>query len=68
MKSNLLSLSMELKNTVGTLTIKVALEHFGIMSKHDRMPLLPLGDAESNIIKSLLESLPLSSILGKTNE
>ena len=31
------------------LAIKVALEHFNVMSRHDRMPLMPLNEVDSNL-------------------
>ena len=48
------------------LTIKVALEHFGIMSKHDRMPLMPLPISESNNLKQLFDSFPINELIQKT--
>jgi len=48
------------------LTIKVALEHFGIMSRHDRMPLMPLPIAESNNLKQLFDSFPVNELIQKT--
>ncbi len=47
------------------LTIKVALEHFGIMSKHDRMPLMPLPISESNNLKQLFDSFPVNELIQK---
>ena len=45
------------------LTIKVALEHFGIMSRHDRLPLMPLPEKESQAFISVLESLPVEELI-----
>jgi len=45
------------------LSIKVALEHFGIMSQHDRMPLMPLPTLEANKLKSVLDQLPIGEVL-----
>lgn len=47
------------------LTIKVALEHFGIMSKHDRMPLMPLPSTESNKLKKLFDTFPIIELIRK---
>ena len=41
------------------LTIKVALEHFGIMSQHDRMPLMPLPKEKCRKVHEMLDLLPI---------
>jgi 4-hydroxy-tetrahydrodipicolinate synthase len=45
------------------LTIKVALESFGHMSKHDRMPLMPLGKKESENFLRKLNKLPIKELI-----
>lgn len=47
------------------LAIKVALEHFNVMSRHDRMPLMPLNEADSNFFKQKLEKLPIRELTEK---
>ena len=47
------------------LTIKVALEHFGIMSNHDRMPLMPLPTVEANNLKCVLDRLPILDVIAQ---
>jgi 4-hydroxy-tetrahydrodipicolinate synthase len=41
------------------LTIKAALEALGVMSRHDRMPLMPLHSKEAKQIAKLMERLPI---------
>jgi len=45
------------------LSIKVALEYFGLMSKHDRMPLMPLPHYESQQFIKVLETLPIKDLI-----
>jgi 4-hydroxy-tetrahydrodipicolinate synthase len=45
------------------LTIKVALEHFGHMSNHDRMPLMPLPQEHARKIRSFLDKLPVTQAI-----
>ena len=45
------------------LTIKVAMEHFGNMSRHDRMPLMPLSENQSAEFTKVLDNLPLNKVL-----
>jgi dihydrodipicolinate synthase/N-acetylneuraminate lyase len=45
------------------LAIKVALEHFNVMSRHDRMPLMPLNEVDSNLFKQKLENLPIRELI-----
>ena len=45
------------------LSIKVALEHFGVMSQHDRMPLMPLPQKESNDFQKELDELPIKEVI-----
>ena len=45
------------------LSIKVALEHFGIMSKHDRMPLMPLPQKQTTKLRSILDTLPVNDLI-----
>ena len=47
------------------LTIKVALEHFGIMSQHDRMPLMPLPEYEALKFIKVLEKLPINELISE---
>lgn len=44
------------------LAIKVALQLYGHMSQHDRMPLMPLPEDKSNEFIAVLEKLPVSEI------
>ena len=44
------------------LSIKVALEYFNVMSRHDRMPLMPLNEADSNLLKQKLAKLPVREL------
>ena len=48
------------------LTIKVALEHFGLMSKHDRMPLMPLPKIEASKFKTVLDRLPIADVISNS--
>jgi 4-hydroxy-tetrahydrodipicolinate synthase len=48
------------------LTIKVALEHFGVMSSHDRMPLMPLPKIEANKFKTVLDQLPIADVISSS--
>ena len=43
--------------------IKVALEYFNVMSRHDRMPLMPLNEVDSNLFKQKLEKLPIRELV-----
>ena len=45
------------------LSIKVALEHFGIMSKHDRMPLMPLPQKPATKLRNILDTLPINELI-----
>jgi len=45
------------------LTIKVALQEFGHMSNHDRMPLMPLPDYKSKEFVSILKKLPIKDVI-----
>ena len=45
------------------LSIKVALEHFGVMSQHDRMPLMPLPPDKSSDFKKILDNLPVMELI-----
>ena len=45
------------------LSIKVALEHFGVMSQHDRMPLMPLPPGKSSNFKKVLNNLPVMELI-----
>lgn len=44
------------------LTIKAALEARGVMSRHDRMPLMPLPDAEAKQVAELIEAMPVDEL------
>lgn len=44
------------------LTIKAALESLGLMSRHERMPLQELSDGEFQIIKELMQELPIRDL------
>lgn len=48
------------------LTIKVALEHFGLMSSHDRMPLMPLPKIEASKFKTVLDRLPIADVISNS--
>jgi 4-hydroxy-tetrahydrodipicolinate synthase len=41
------------------LTIKAALEALGVMSRHDRMPLMPLGKSEAEEVRRLIDRMPI---------
>lgn len=41
---------------------KLVLEYFGLLSKHDRMPLMPLPDYESQQFIRVLETLPIKEL------
>ncbi len=45
------------------LTIKAALEHFGVMSQHDRMPLMQLPKEKTRKVWGMLDSLPINDVL-----
>ena len=45
------------------LTIKVALEHFGMMSAHDRMPLMPMPKENAEEFIQVLDRLPVCEIV-----
>jgi 4-hydroxy-tetrahydrodipicolinate synthase len=45
------------------LTIKAALEAQGIMSRHERLPMLALSDKKAKEIADLIKSLPIEEVL-----
>ncbi|MAS95537.1 MAG: hypothetical protein CMO55_20240 [Verrucomicrobiales bacterium] len=45
------------------LVIKAALEIRGYMSRHDRMPLMPLDDEQAAEIREVMESLPIDEMI-----
>ena len=45
------------------IAIKAALEVCGHMSRHDRMPLMPVHDADAQNIKQIMDSLPIAEIV-----
>ncbi len=47
------------------LTIKSALESRGVMSRHDRMPLMPLSDEQHHYIETLMAALPVDEIIAR---
>jgi len=47
------------------LTIKAALEAQGVMTRHERLPMKALGDAEAKAIKDLIERLPIEEVVNK---
>jgi len=58
------SSSMGFRNLAGIyLTIKAALEALGIMSRHERMPMMALKEPEYLQVKDLIYSLPLSDFI-----
>ena len=57
-----------LKKHTWHLSIKAALEHQGLMSRKDRMPLLELTQDKADEISSLIERLPIKSILNENQE
>jgi len=54
-----------LKKHTWHLSIKAALEHQGLMSRKDRMPLLELSQDKADEIYKLIETLPIESVLNQ---
>lgn len=47
------------------LAIKAALEARGVMSRQDRMPLMPLSDGQAHEVAQLIDQLPIDDILAE---
>jgi len=45
------------------LSIKSALESYGVMSRYERMPMIPLSEAEHSNVEQLIASLPIDEVL-----
>jgi len=45
------------------LSVKSALEAYGVMSRFERMPMMPLPEDKHNDVKKLIDSLPIQEVL-----
>lgn len=45
------------------LSIKSAMEAYGVMSRYERMPMVPLPDDKHNEVKALIDCLPIHDVL-----
>lgn len=45
------------------LSIKSALEAYGVMPRYERMPMMPLSEDRHNDVKKLIDSLPIQEVL-----